>query len=215
VAASEAAVAFAWASPIEPRFLLACRPDGMERSIAGFQTHGYNDAEIMQVWSAMRLSSYTDYALRLLMYLAVRQEGLPTISEVAQVYGISKNHLMKVANDLGRGGFIETVRGRNGGLRLGRPAEQIRIGDIVRYTEEDMAIVDCMGALPDSSLCRLSPACNLRSALHEALQAFLAVLDDYSLADIVRHRRSMASMLGLPQPPVLHTLGQGTADQGS
>lgn len=187
----------------------------MEGSIAESKKHEYIDAEFMQVWSAMRLSSYTDYALRLLMYLAVRQEGLPTISEVAQVYGISKNHLMKVANDLGRGGYIETVRGRNGGLRLGRPAGLIRIGDVVRYTEEDMAIVDCMGALQDPPLCRLSPACNLRSALHEALQAFLAVLDDYTLADIVRHRRSMASMLGLPQPPVLHTLGQGAAEQGS
>lgn len=163
----------------------------------------------------MRLSSYTDYALRLLMYLAVRQEGLPTISEIAQVYGISKNHLMKVAHDLGRGGYIETVRGRNGGLRLGRPAEQIRIGEVVRYTEQDMAIVDCMGALQDAPLCRLSPACNLRSALHEALQAFLAVLDDYTLADIVRHRRSMASMLGLPQPPIFHTAGRAEAEPGS
>lgn len=163
----------------------------------------------------MRLSSYTDYALRLLMYLAVRQEGLPTISEIAQVYGISKNHLMKVAHDLGRGGYIESVRGRNGGLRLGRPAEQIRIGEVVRYTEQDMAIVDCMATLQDAPLCRLSPACNLRSALHEALQAFLAVLDDYTLADIVRHRRSMASMLGLPQPPVFHIAGRADAEPGS
>jgi len=151
----------------------------------------------------MRLSSYTDYALRMMMYLAVRQEGLPTISEIAQVYGISKNHLMKVAHQLGLGGFIETVRGRNGGLRLGRPPEQIRIGDVVRYTEQDMAIVECMAALHgDAPSCRLSPACTLRSALHEAKQAFLAVLDDYTLADIVRHRRSLAALLDLPQPPV-------------
>lgn len=163
----------------------------------------------------MRLSSYTDYALRVLMYLAVRQEGLPTISDIAQVYGISKNHLMKVVHDLGRGGYVETVRGRNGGLRLGRPAEQIRIGDVIRYTEEDMAIVDCMGALKDTSVCRLSPACNLRTALHEALQAFLAVLDDYTLADIVRHRRSMASLLGLPQPPLPHTAARGEAEPES
>lgn len=170
----------------------------------------------MQFWLAMRLSSYTDYALRVLMYLAVRQEGLPTISDIAQVYGISKNHLMKVVHDLGRGGYVETVRGRNGGLRLGRPAEQIRIGDVVRYTEEDMAIVDCMGALKDASVCRLSPACNLRTALHEALQAFLAVLDDYTLADIVRHRRSMASLLGLPQPPLPHAAAErGEAEPGS
>ena len=153
--------------------------------------------------AGMRLSSYTDYALRMLMYLAVRQDGMPTISEIAQVYGISKNHLMKVAHQLGLGGFVETVRGRNGGLRLGRPPEDIRVGDVVRYTEQDMNIVECMGALPsaDESGCRLSPACTLRSALHEAKQAFLAVLDDYTLADIVRHRRSLAALLDLPQPP--------------
>ena len=151
----------------------------------------------------MRLSSYTDYALRMLMYLAVRQDGLPTIGEIAQVYGISKNHLMKVAQHMGAGGFIETVRGRNGGLRLGRLPEQIRIGDVIRFTEQDMSIVECMGALPgDTAACRLSPACTLRSALFEAKQAFLAVLDDYTLADIVRHRRSLASLLDLPQPPI-------------
>lgn len=154
----------------------------------------------------MRLSSYTDYALRLLMYLAVQRDGLPTISEVAQVYGISKNHLMKVAHQLGLGGYIETVRGRNGGLRLGRPAEQISIGDVIRYTEQDMAIVECMerprsGEAPREFGCRLSPDCNLRSALQEALQAFLAVLDGYTLADIVRNRRSLAALLDLPQPP--------------
>lgn len=150
----------------------------------------------------MHLSSYTDYALRLLMYVAVRSDGLPTISEVAQAYGISKNHLMKVTHQLGIGGYLETVRGRNGGLRLGRPADQIRIGDVIRYTEQDMAIVECMGALDgDAAGCRLSPGCTLRSALDEALQAFLAVLDDYTLADIVRQRRSLAALLDLPPPP--------------
>ncbi len=152
----------------------------------------------------MHLSSYTDYALRLLMYVAVRNDGLPTISEVAQAYGISKNHLMKVAHQLGLGGYLETVRGRNGGLRLGRPADQIRIGDVIRYTEQDLAIVECMAA-PNGgpSACRLSPACTLRTALREALEAFLAVLDGYTLEDIVHQRQSVATLLGLPVPPPL------------
>jgi Rrf2 family nitric oxide-sensitive transcriptional repressor len=153
--------------------------------------------------AAMRLSSYTDYALRMLIYLALRRDGFPTISEVAQVHGISKNHLMKVAHHLGQGGYIETIRGRNGGLRLGRPADQIRIGDVVRYTEQDMSIVECMGASGEGPGCRLSPACKLRSALHEALRAFLDVLDNYTLADIVSNRHNLTALLGLPQPPAI------------
>ncbi|MGQ9365092.1 Rrf2 family transcriptional regulator [Azospirillum sp. ST 5-10] len=159
----------------------------------------------------MRLSSHTDYALRLLMFLAVQRDGLPTISEIAGVYGISKNHLMKIAHQLGLGGYIETVRGRNGGLRLGRPAEQIRIGDVVRYTERDLALVDCMGASDGTPLCRLNPACTLRSALQEALQAFLAVLDDYTLAEIVHNRRSLAALLDLPLPPAQRPAGRRDA----
>lgn len=142
----------------------------------------------------MRLSSYSDYALRILIYLALQPDELPTIAEIAERYAISKNHLMKVAHHLGLGGYIETVRGRGGGLRLGRAAEQIRLGDVVRYTEQDLAIVECMG---EGNQCRLTPACTLRGVLGEALKAFLAVLDEYTLADIARQRLSLTSLLGL------------------
>lgn len=142
----------------------------------------------------MRLSSYSDYALRILIYLALQPEGLPTIAEIAERHAISRNHLMKVAHHLGIGGYIETVRGRGGGLRLGKPAAQIRIGEVIRFTEQDLAIVECMGAVSE---CRLTPACTLRGMLGEALQAFFAVLDRYTLADVVRQRVSLASLLGL------------------
>src|ERR1700754_2427657 len=124
----------------------------------------------------MRLSSYSDYALRILIFLAVQPEGLPTIAEIADRYGISKNHLMKVAHQLGVGGYIVTVRGRGGGLRLGRPAEEIVLGQVVRFTEQDLAIVECMGT---GNECLLTPSCVLKGVLGEALQAFLAVLDEY------------------------------------
>jgi len=143
----------------------------------------------------MRLSLYSDYALRVLMYLALQQERLPTISEIAEAYGISKNHLMKVAHQLGMQGYIETVRGRGGGLRLAKPPEEIGIGSVVRFTEQDMAMVECMG---EDSGCLLTPSCALRGIIGEALQAFLGVLDDYSLADITRQRRSLMALLELP-----------------
>lgn len=145
----------------------------------------------------MRLSSYSDYALRILIYLALQPDRLPTIAEIADSYAISKNHLMKVAHQLGQGGYIETVRGRGGGLRLGKPAAQIRIGDVVRFTEPDLAIVECMG---EGAACRLTPACTLKGLLGEALQAFLGVLDEYTLADITRQKLTLGSLLGLPLP---------------
>ncbi|MDE1150062.1 MAG: Rrf2 family transcriptional regulator [Azospirillaceae bacterium] len=150
----------------------------------------------------MRLSSYTDYALRTLVYLALKPDGLATINDVAQIYGISKNHLMKVVHQLSQLGYVEAVRGRGGGLRLGRKAEDIRVGEVVRATEQELDLLECFGDA-DPEFCRLSPTCVLKSALKEALQAFLAVLDDYTLADLVKPRRTLVSLLGLPQltPP--------------
>ncbi|MBB6255108.1 Rrf2 family transcriptional regulator [Nitrospirillum iridis] len=148
----------------------------------------------------MRLSSYTDYALRTLVFLALKSDGLATISDIAQTYGISKNHLMKVAHQLSQLGYVEAVRGRGGGLRLGRRAEDIRIGDVVRATEQELDILECFS---DSStaFCRLNPTCVLKYALKEALGAFLAVLDDYTLADLVKPRRTLAGLLDLSPPP--------------
>ncbi len=142
----------------------------------------------------MRLTIYTDYALRLLMYLAVKDGGgLITIGEVAESYGIAKNHLTKVAHQLGRAGYIETVRGKGGGLRLAKKPARIGLGEIVRQSEPDMALVPCFE--PYCAPCPIVPACGLRGALYEARQAFLAVLDRYSLADLVQRRAELETLL--------------------
>ena len=126
----------------------------------------------------MRLKSYTDYALRVLMHLAARPDRLASIAEIARTYRISHNHLMKVVHDLRKQGFLGAVRGRAGGIRLARPASEISVGDVVRYTEGTFDLVDC-----DS--CVIAKACSLTAALHEARRAFMAVLDRYSLQDLV------------------------------
>src|SRR5215475_5174850 len=126
----------------------------------------------------MRLTRYTDYAMRTLLYLGTRPERLCSIGEVASAYGVSQNHLMKVVNDLANAGYIESVRGRGGGVRLGRPAEKINIGALVRHTEGGFDLVDCES-------CVIAPACGLTGALYEALAAFMAVLDGYTLADLL------------------------------
>jgi Rrf2 family nitric oxide-sensitive transcriptional repressor len=141
----------------------------------------------------VQLTRYSDYSLRVLIYLALDPERLVTIEDVARSYGISKAHLMKVVHRLGLHGYVETVRGRKGGLRLARSPEQIRVGEVVRSTEESLTLVECFD--PASSQCAIDPACGLRPALHEALAAFLAVLDGYTLADLVARRRAPLARL--------------------
>lgn len=135
----------------------------------------------------MQLTRYSDYSLRVLMYLALDPDRLVTIEDIAGSYAVSKAHLMKVVHQLGLGGFIETVRGRGGGLRLARPAEEIMVGEVVRSTETVLALAECFEA--GASRCAIEPACGLRSVLDEALAAFLAVLDRYTIADLVARRR--------------------------
>jgi Rrf2 family nitric oxide-sensitive transcriptional repressor len=147
----------------------------------------------------VRLTTYTDYALRLLMYVAVKNDGMATISEVAAGYGISKNHLMKVAHQLGLAGYVETVRGRSGGLRLAKPAQAIGLGDVVRHTEQDMALVPCID--PADKSCTIRSCCVLRRALKQAGAAFLDVLDGYTLADLVKPRAPLAHLLAIEPPP--------------
>ncbi len=154
----------------------------------------------------MRLTVYTDYALRLLMYLAVKEGGVATIGEVAESYGISRNHLMKVAYQLGAAGYIETVRGRGGGLRLARAAGGIGLGDIVRHTEPDMALAPCFN--PVDAPCTIRPCCVLRKALQKAGLAFLETLDGYSLADLVKPRTSLRRLLAI-EPVRTPAVGRG------
>jgi Rrf2 family transcriptional regulator, nitric oxide-sensitive transcriptional repressor len=143
----------------------------------------------------MRLTLYSDYALRVLMYLAIKEDGLATIDEIAQSYSISRNHLMKVVHQLGVAGYIETVRGRGGGIRLAKPVEAIGLGEVVRYTEPDMAIASCFK--PVDAPCVIHQCCVLRRALGKARDAFVEVLEGYTLSDLVRPRGRMAGMLGI------------------
>jgi Rrf2 family transcriptional regulator, nitric oxide-sensitive transcriptional repressor len=143
----------------------------------------------------MRLTAYTDFSLRVLMYLAARPDARPTISEIAATYGISKNHLMKVVHELGAAGYVKTIRGKNGGLQLGRAASEIGIGDVVRHAEPDMALAPCLG--PVGPRCAITPACKLRGALAEAGAAFMAVLDRYTLADLTGNKDALLRLLDL------------------
>ncbi len=140
----------------------------------------------------MRLTRYTDYALRVLMHLAARPERLSSIGEMARVHRVSQNHLMKVVHDLRKEGFVEAVRGRAGGIRLARAPAEINIGAVVRHTEESFDLVDC-------GSCVIARACGLTGVLNEALRAFLAVLDRHTLADLVTTRaaglQSLAALL--------------------
>lgn len=136
----------------------------------------------------MHLTRHTDYALRVLIHLATYQDRLCSIAEIAAAHKISQNHLMKVVNELGHAGFIATTRGRGGGLRLARPPAEIGIGDVVRHGETDFALADCNN-------CVIAPACGLTPALGRAVAAFLAVLDEYSLADVAGNRAKLASLL--------------------
>ena len=140
----------------------------------------------------MRLTAYTDYTLRTLMYLAVRPERAATIAEIASAFGISEAHLTKIVHHLGRTGDVATVRGRGGGLRLGKPAETIALGAVVRRTEPDMDLVPCFGGAEG---CAIDEACVLSGVLREALDAFLSVLDRFTLADLVAPRQRLSALL--------------------
>ena len=129
----------------------------------------------------MRLTNFSDYALRVLLFAAAKGDALITIEETAKVYGISRTHLMKVANQLTRAGYLKAVRGRSGGLSLAQRPNKIRLGDVVRATEPDFALVECFAA---DNHCRITPRCRLKGVLKEALGAFAATLDRYTLADL-------------------------------
>ena len=131
----------------------------------------------------MRLTSYTDYALRSLIFLGLNRDRLVTIQDIADLHGISKNHLMKVVHQLGVSGMVETVRGRNGGLRLRREPADINIGEVVRNTETDFYMAECFD--PDKVGCAYSASCTLKGVLSAATAAYLKVLDDVTLADML------------------------------
>ncbi len=140
----------------------------------------------------MRLTDYTDYSLRTLMYLGMHRDKLVTIQDIADAYGISKSHLMKVVHQLGLAGLVETIRGRSGGLRLGMEPEQINIGEVVRGTEPDFMMVECFNR--DLNECILSPSCELQDVLRRATTAYLEVLSGVTLADLLNKSASLRKL---------------------
>jgi Rrf2 family nitric oxide-sensitive transcriptional repressor len=141
----------------------------------------------------MRMSLHTDYALRMLIYLAVREPRPCTVNDVAESYGISRNHLLKVALNLKNMGIISTARGRSGGIRLAVAPGKVTVGTVVRELGQGFPVVECMKAEGDG--CALSPACRLKGVVREAIGAYLSVFDKYTLADLVANREELANVL--------------------
>jgi len=144
----------------------------------------------------MYITRYTDYSLRVLMYVALKGEEISTIGEIAESYDISKNHLMKVVQELNAKGYLIAARGKNGGLRLKGRAEDINIGSLVRDTEQDLALVECFSA---PQACTITPACQLKKVFATALEAFFNVLDQYTLADLLPKQKqaTLIKLLGM------------------
>ena len=144
----------------------------------------------------MELSRFTDYALRVLIYAASREGEKITLAELTQVYRISHHHLVKIVHFLGKEGYLHNRRGRSGGIVLGRKAEEIGVGEVIRKTETHLNLVECFDQ--ENSFCRISPACRLRGIVAEARDAFLKVLDSYTVADLSANRKALLRLL-LPQ----------------
>lgn len=141
----------------------------------------------------MKLTAFSDYTLRVLMYLAVQDKRLATIPEIAAAYDISENHLKKVVHQLARSGVIETVRGKGGGIRLALAPQTIRLGAVIRTSEGSAPIVECQ--LDQASSCRIAPACRLTGILVRAFDALYATLDEYTLADLVLKPQALQAIL--------------------
>ena len=141
----------------------------------------------------MRLTVFSDYTLRVLMYLALDRTRLATIPEIAAAYGISENHLMKVVHQLARAGVVESVRGKGGGIRLAREPEEIRLGEIVRVSEGEVPIVECLSGDPHA--CRITSACRLKGILVNAFDTLYDALNEHTLADLVERPRALTHVL--------------------
>jgi Rrf2 family nitric oxide-sensitive transcriptional repressor len=157
----------------------------------------------------VKLTTFTDYCLRVLIYLAADPDRRATIAQIARAFGVSEHHLVKVVHFLGRQGWLRTLRGRGGGLVLARPATEIGIGQVVRDSEGATLPAECFGPAPGS--CAIAGCCRLRGVLGEAVAAFHAVLDRYTLADLVHNRDVLAGVLHLHRAPPPLVLGAAAA----
>jgi len=145
----------------------------------------------------MRLTNFTNYALRMLQYAAIRGDEISRVPDIAAIHRASVHHMIKVASLLGREGYLETIRGRSGGVRLAKPAHEITVGEVVRITEAPLELAECFN--PETNTCPLIGACNLSRTWHRALEAFLDVLDNVTIADIASNRGELLSRLNLSE----------------
>lgn len=143
----------------------------------------------------MQLRTYSDYSIRVLMYAALQSPERATVDEVAEAFSISRHYLVKVVHELGRSGYLDTHRGLGGGFTLGRPPEEIRLGDVVRMGEGTETVIGCIDT--KDKQCQLLPACRLKGVLDEAAAAFFDVLDRYTLADLIKQPKKMRTVLRL------------------
>jgi len=143
----------------------------------------------------MKLTRFTDYSLRVLMYLGLQENGRVTIKEISESYEISRNHLMKVVSMLTRMGYLDARRGPGGGIALARPAPEINLADVVVDMEDDLNLVECFCG---GGQCIITPACELKQVLNLALSTYLDALKKYSLADLLEPRDKLCKILGLP-----------------
>lgn len=152
----------------------------------------------------MKLTTYTDFGLRAMMYLATLPKGeLTSVAHVSNLYDVSRNHMVKVVNQLAREGYIHAVRGKNGGIRLARPPEEINVGQVIRALEHNLRGIDC-----GSPACHLVPVCRLRDALGLAMEAFLRVMESYTLADLVGNRDELMVIFERLEPGGRKALAQ-------
>lgn len=148
----------------------------------------------------MQLTTFSDYALRVLVYLGLQHDRLTTIAEIAGAYKISENHLMKVVHHLAQHGYVETTRGKGGGLRLAHPPEEIVVGRVIRSTEGETSLLACLDAV--EIVCCIQPSCRLMGILNEASAAMFAVFDKYTLADLLQSRVSLEQLFQEKKPDV-------------
>lgn len=140
----------------------------------------------------MHLKRYTDFSLRVLIYLGLHCDRLVTIAEIASAFDISRNHLMKVAQSLAAFGFVRSVPGKNGGLALARNPADIRLGHVIRQMEGDFDMVECFN--PDENTCRILPVCGLKPLLHDATERFLESLDHYTVQDLLKRKGALSRL---------------------
>lgn len=144
----------------------------------------------------MQLKKYTDYALRVLIFTGLKKDGeLASIKEISDVFHISSHHLGKVVHQLTKLELLESVRGRNGGIRLAKPAEEINLGKLVRILENDFDLLECFNK--DVNQCVITPACTLKHALNKALHAFFQVLDEYTIQDLIDNELELRELMGI------------------